>query len=67
MKIFYAKISHVLWENTMKVHLKRNRAQECVLDSADSGYGSVACSCEHGNETYGSIKHGYFFSPLGQL
>jgi hypothetical protein len=27
----------------------------------------VACSCEHGNETYGSIKHGYFFSPLGQL
>jgi hypothetical protein len=28
----------------------------CGLDSSGSGWGSVAGSCEHGNEPSGSIK-----------
>jgi hypothetical protein len=30
-------------------------------DAFGSGYGPVASSCEHGNETPGSIKGGAFF------
>jgi hypothetical protein len=33
---------------------------EYVLDSTGSGWGSVAGSCEHGNEPSGSIKGGKF-------
>jgi hypothetical protein len=30
----------------------------CGFDSSGSGWGSVASSCEHGNEPSGSIKGG---------
>jgi hypothetical protein len=48
----------------MKMHLKRNEAWEYVLNLIDSRCGSVACSCEHGSETAGSITGGEFLSPL---
>jgi hypothetical protein len=32
------------------------------LDSSGSGYGPHAGSCEHGNESSGSIKGGEFLS-----
>jgi hypothetical protein len=48
----------------MKMHLKTSEAREYVLDLIDSRWGSVACSCEHGNETVGSIRGGEFLSQL---
>jgi hypothetical protein len=48
----------------MTMHLKRNGARKYVLDLIDSRYGPVACSCEHGNETAGSIKGCEFLSQL---
>jgi hypothetical protein len=32
--------------------------RKCVLDASDSGWGAVTGSCEHGNETSGTIKGG---------
>jgi hypothetical protein len=32
----------------------------CRLDPSDSGPAEVAGSCEHGNESWGSIKGGEF-------
>jgi hypothetical protein len=36
----------------------------CGLDSSDPGYGPVAGSCEHGNESSGSIKGRKFLDLL---
>jgi len=36
----------------------------CGLDSSDSGYGPVPVCCEHGTETWGSIKGGEFLDWL---
>jgi hypothetical protein len=37
-------------------HRHGYRFGECGLDSSVSGWGLVTDSCEHGNETLGSIK-----------
>jgi len=36
----------------------------CRLDSSDSEQGYVSDSCEHGNETSGSIKGGKFLDYM---
>jgi hypothetical protein len=36
----------------------------CELDACESGYGPVAGSCEHGNETLGSLKGGEVLDEL---
>jgi hypothetical protein len=41
-----------------------NRVGRCEMDSFGSGWGSVTASCEHGNETLGSIKGGQFLDQL---
>jgi hypothetical protein len=46
----------------MTIHLKINGARKYVLDLIDSRYGPAACSCEHGNETAGSINGGEFLN-----
>jgi hypothetical protein len=37
----------------------------CGVDSSGSGKRPVAGSCEHGNETSGSIRSGEFLDQLG--
>jgi hypothetical protein len=39
----------------------------CALDSSGSGQGSVADSCEHGNEPSGSIKGKEFLDQQSVL
>jgi hypothetical protein len=39
---------------------------ESGLDSSGSGFGPVAGSCEHGNETTGSTKSGKFLDHLNE-
>jgi hypothetical protein len=36
------------------------------LDSSDSGWEPVACSCELGNELSGSIKSGKFLDQMSE-
>jgi hypothetical protein len=46
------------WKDNIKMDLKWGLG--CELDSSGSGYGPVLGSCEHGNESSGSIKCGQF-------
>lgn len=45
-------------ENMLKCVL--NGVWDCGLDSSGSGHGPVTVSCEHGNETSGSVLDGKF-------
>jgi hypothetical protein len=50
-----------------KSSLSRNVTQGLGLrrlDASGSGYGPVACSCEHGNEPSGSINGGEFLEEV---
>ena len=51
------------WEDNIKVDLQEERLGY-GLDSAGSGQGQVACSCECGNEPSGSIKCGEFLDSV---
>jgi hypothetical protein len=44
------------WVDNIKMYLKRERIGWYGLDRSSSEYGPVEGSCEHGNETVGSIK-----------
>jgi hypothetical protein len=44
----------------IKMALSEVAVGRCGLDSSGTGQGPVAVSCEHGNETSGSIKGGEF-------
>jgi hypothetical protein len=43
------------WEDNIKTEL-REIGRKVGLDFLGSGYGSVASSCDHGNEPLGSMK-----------
>jgi hypothetical protein len=47
------------WDNNIRMALWE-RVRSRVLDASGSGQGSVAGSCEHGNEPSGSITGGDF-------
>jgi hypothetical protein len=49
------------WKDSIRMDL-REIGWESRLDSSGSGEGPVAGSCEHGNETSGSIKAGNFLT-----
>lgn len=50
----------------MELCLKyKNMAQECGLDSTDTGQNPAAGSCELGNEPSWSIQGGGFLNQLG--
>jgi hypothetical protein len=44
------------WEDNIKTDVRKSKVGGFGLVSSDSGYGTVAGSCEHGNETSGYIK-----------
>jgi hypothetical protein len=48
------------WKDKIKMAL-RNMVWQCVLGSSGSEKSPVASSCEHGNESLGSIKSSEFF------
>jgi hypothetical protein len=49
------------WDDKIKFGLKEAKwVWGCEMESSDSGWGSLAGSCEKGNESLGSIKDGEF-------
>jgi hypothetical protein len=57
--------STYIWEDDIKMDLKRNMVWRRVLDLSESLYSTVAWSCEHGNEALGSLKGGKCPNTLG--
>lgn len=49
-----------IWEDNTKINLKR-QSGECGVELSRSGQGLVAGSCEHGDETSGSLNVGNFW------
>jgi hypothetical protein len=43
-------------EDNMRIGFSENRAESCGLDSSGPGQRPAASSCEHSNESSGSIK-----------
>jgi len=53
---FYLLVSYNVC-NILKTHTTQgSRVGRCGLDSSGSGWGTLVGSCEHGNESLGSIK-----------
>jgi hypothetical protein len=52
------------WNILFKLFLKRTRMRGCGPDSSDSESRTMAASCEHGDEAFGSIKCGEFLEQL---